>query len=1348
MKFSISVRILTGIVLFIMLSVQSSQALFRTEQTATDNRYEPTHIIVKITPSIDIKISPDKQTVTAVGLPAYDALNERYEVTNQKILFPQKTGMKSNPLKNILLVEIPDGTSMEEMVAGYSGLDDVVYAHPDWPAELYEIPDDALYPHQWALNNTGQGYFHVLRRDGSGDDTLVIAYGTAGADIDAHEVYENPPDNTRTVIVAIIDTGVDMEHFELAGKIWSNPREIPGNGIDDDNNGYIDDIHGWDFCSASYPWPIQGDNDPSDSHGHGTHCSGIVAALYGNASGIAGLVDSCRIMPLKFSPVMLSSFGARAIVYAADNGADVISMSWGYPWPVQIIQDALTYARSKGVIPCAAAGNDGIEKLNYPAACEGVITVGATNSDDEITGFSTIGDHINISAPGYSILSLRAAGTDMYGPGEADVHIIDDYYYLASGTSMACPHVAAAAAYLCAVSPGLLPDTAREILQNTADDIVDPYGTEGDYPGFDIYSGWGRMNLRNALNNAPMRRARITSPQPNEMLSGTADVSGVADGDSFTSYTLEYGAGDSPAAWTLINSSSTPVTDAVLGSWNTSDLEGLYTLRLRVGTTNAAIRTVYITNTVTAEITTPQSGDTLGNLVTIIGSANCDDFAEYRVQYGIGTNPSSWLTIVQNSEPKSDEELAKWNLDTLSEGLYTLRLELYSTSTLVDSFAMPVYYRPPFASPGGWRVGFSNDVTLYPNYGDFDNDGANEIVVGTESGLKFYNTDGTPKTTGVPSPGSYNFIIPVAVGDLDGDDLDDFVAVGDRTLYGYPSSEPPFSVTLPVYPDVGRYELGSEFTFPWVSLKDMNNDGRDEIQYAPGWSTKSDFAAYYIYESDGTLKMSTPEDTTDFYAFLSADINKDGIDEIYLARKKMYRLDTLGVLVDSFDLQTLTEETFYASALLALDVDGDNGHEIVVMGYVGCKYVGNVGSHYTFVLDENLEPVTGWPHDHLIDCSAILTCFPLLADFNGDFLKEYFYAMTEMAYGQLVGWQLDGSPYVSSDATAILVSTDEPAQLFMPVVADVDGDGLPDFIAVAGPDVFRSCDYERLLAWNYSGEMIEGFPMITGYDPETGVITKSRTPVIGDMNKDGYVDIAVTTMYNELLFINLDDVPFDSAAALFPHWRYNRRMNLNESLPVCIDSDLDGFGDPDHPENECPDDNCPFAYNPDQADFDGDGAGDACDSDDDDDGVDDIVDNCPFAANGSQEDSDGDGVGDACDLCPGFNDLADADADNVPDSCDNCPETANPDQADNDLDGIGNACCCVGITGNVNCSEIEEPDISDITRLIDYLYISRAVLCCPAEADVDISGGEPDISDITRLIDYLYLSHDPLSPCP
>ncbi|MBN1213533.1 MAG: SBBP repeat-containing protein [candidate division Zixibacteria bacterium] len=280
----------------------------------------------------------------------------------------------------------------------------------------------------------------------------------------------------------------------------------------------------------------------------------------------------------------------------------------------------------------------------------------------------------------------------------------------------------------------------------------------------------------------------------------------------------------------------------------------------------------------------------------------------------------------------------------------------------------------------------------------------------------------------------------------------------------------------------------------------------------------------------------------------------------------------------------------------------------------------------------------------------------------------------------------------------------------------------------------------------------------------------------------GLKDVFVTKIFDDCIDNDLDDIcdnEDNCPEAYNPNQYDTDGDDDGDVCDLCTDTDDDGYGNPGFAANTCDTDNCPDIYNPDQENADGDGFGDSCDvcindplNDIDGDGLCGDVDICPLAYDPLQENTDGDNYGDSCDNCPDIfnNSQEDADDDGIGDSCDicindeyndidedgvcgdidNCPFFYNPDQLDADSNDIGDACesCCVGTTGNTNCSALEEPDISDITRLIDYLYLSHVPLCCPEEADVNISGGEPDISDITRLIDYLYITHGPLDNCP
>jgi subtilisin family serine protease len=254
---------------------------------------------------------------------------------------------------------------------------------------------------------------------------------------------------------------------DLSTGIWINAGEIPGNGVDDDGNGFVDDVNGWNFAD--------GNNAIYDDYGHGTHVAGIAAGRINNGIGIAGMAGNVTIMSVDVFP--RSGFGTyedliQGMIYATDNGARVINLSLGATSYSKGEEAAVDYAWAHGVVVVAAAGNTGRTSYHYPAGHPHAIAVAATDAYDNLAGFSTRGDFVDVAAPGVSIWSTF--------PGNR--------YGRLSGTSMATPHVAGLAALILSLDPGLTPDQVRALIEQNADDL----GSAGWDPNF----GHGRINGR------------------------------------------------------------------------------------------------------------------------------------------------------------------------------------------------------------------------------------------------------------------------------------------------------------------------------------------------------------------------------------------------------------------------------------------------------------------------------------------------------------------------------------------------------------------------------------------------------------------------------------------------------------------------------------------------------------------------------------------------------------------------------------------------------------------------------------------------------------------------------------
>jgi subtilisin family serine protease len=388
-------------------------------------------------------------------------------------------------------------------VAAYARDPAVEWAQPDWIRRVDLVPNDSFF-------------------GGAG------SWGQPFADLWGLQTIASPAawDVTRGagVVVAISDTGIDPTHPDIAANLWVNPGEVAGNGVDDDGNGYVDDVHGWNF--------VGDDANFADDHGHGTHVAGTVAAVGQNGLGVVGVAFEARVMAVKG----LSGSGsgsdsdlADGIVYAVENGARVINASWGGNGEAPpVLQDALDVADAAGVVFVAAAGNSNAEvdytpfvrvdppRRFYPAAFRKAITVGATDHLDAKAYFSNYGVKIDVVAPGggdvappskfpeRSILSLKAAGAGSAMTGDGDL-VVAGSYLRQAGTSMAAPHVSGVAALVLARHPEFLPEQVRQALRAGGDDV--------DTPGFDLVSGHGRLNAAGAIAvDAPLV-AHIASPE-------------------------------------------------------------------------------------------------------------------------------------------------------------------------------------------------------------------------------------------------------------------------------------------------------------------------------------------------------------------------------------------------------------------------------------------------------------------------------------------------------------------------------------------------------------------------------------------------------------------------------------------------------------------------------------------------------------------------------------------------------------------------------------------------------------------------------------------------------------------
>jgi thermitase len=443
--------------------------------------FVPGEIIVKFKAGVRPRsLGTDDQGRLATDLPFLNVLSARHRITDMDLIVKAlpaepkaRATLVQKGLDRIYKLRVDEKADLGQAIRAFKSSPYVEYAEPNYIAYISKTPNDSYWSSQWGMTK--------IEAPAAWDITT-------GSD---------------SVTIAIVDTGVDLFHPDLSGKL----------------------VSGYDF--------VNDDSDPQDDYGHGTHVAGIAAAKTNNSAGVAGLSWGAKIMPVK----AMNDYGTgeyadigNGIIYAANNGADIINLSLSGPASSSVLEEAVEYAHDLGCVVVAATGNNN-SSVGYPASYPEVIAVAATDSNDQRASFSNYGPEVDVAAPGVGIRSTYWWGGSTYG--------------WLSGTSQATPHAAGLAALIWSVSPGLNNTQVESIIKQTADDL--------GAAGRDNHYGFGRINARRALEaTAP---SLITSPSMGFLADPATDPFSqtLRIGDGAMYGTLQWSAVENPdVAWLSI----------------------------------------------------------------------------------------------------------------------------------------------------------------------------------------------------------------------------------------------------------------------------------------------------------------------------------------------------------------------------------------------------------------------------------------------------------------------------------------------------------------------------------------------------------------------------------------------------------------------------------------------------------------------------------------------------------------------------------------------------------------------------------------------------------------------------